>query len=85
MNYLIETTEIYRVESEDDAKELVEEAKRTSTVAKYSCIYKEKKAKGEVVDSWYRVSITKKWDEEKEPCGATKVSYGIPCAYDSEG
>ena len=85
MNYLIETTEIYRVESEDDAKELVEEAKRTSTVAKYSCIYKEKKAKGEVVDSWYRVSITKKWDEEKEPRGATKVSYGVPCAYDSEG
>ena len=85
MNYLSETTEIYRVESEDDAKELVEEAKRTSTVAKYSCIYKEKKAKGEVVDSWYRVSITKKWDEEKEPCGATKVSYGVPCAYDSEG
>lgn len=85
MNYLIETTEIYRVESEDDAKELVEEAKRTSTVAKYSCIYKEKKAKGEVVDSWYRVSITKKWDEEKEPCGVTKVSYGVPCAFDREG
>ena len=85
MNYLIETTEIYRVESEDDAKELVEEAKRTSTVSKYSCVYKEKKVKGEVVDSWYRVSIMKKWDEEKEPCGATKVSYGVPCAYDSEG
>lgn len=84
MNYLIETTEIYRVESEDDAKELVEEAKRTSTVAKYSCVYKEKKAKGEVVDSWYRVSITKKWDEEKESCGATKVSYGVPCAFDRE-
>ena len=85
MNYLIETTEIYRVDTENDAKELVEEAKRTSTVAKYSCVYKEKKAKGEVVDSWYRVSITKKWDEEKEPCGATKVSYVVPCAYDSEG
>ena len=85
MNYLIETTEIYRVDTENDAKELVEEAKRTSTVAKYSCVYKEKKAKSEVVDSWYRVSITKKWDEEKEPCGATKVSYGVPCAYDSEG
>lgn len=84
MNYLIETTEIYRVESENDAKELVEEAKRTSTVAKYSCVYKEKKAKGEVVDSWYRVSITKKWDDEKEPCGATKVSYGVTSAFDSE-
>lgn len=82
MNYLIETTEIYRVDTENDAKELVEEAKRTSTVAKYSCVYKEKKAKGEVIDSWYRVSIIKKWDEEKEPCGATKVSYGVPCAFD---
>ena len=40
---------------------------------------------GEIIDSWYRVSITKKWDDEKEPCGATKVSYGVPCAYDSEG
>ena len=47
--YLIETTEIYRVDSEDEAKELVEEAKRTSTVAKYSCVYKEKKAKGEII------------------------------------
>lgn len=84
MNYLIETTEIYRVESEDDAKELVEEAKRTSTVAKYSCVYKEKKAKGEVVDSWYRVSITKKWDDEKDPCGSTKVSYGVTSAFSSE-
>ena len=83
--YLIETTEIYRVDSEDEAKELIEGAKCTSTVAKYSCIYKEKKAKGEVIDSWYRVSITKKWDDEKEPCGATKVSYGVPCAFDREG
>lgn len=84
MNYLIETTEIYRVESEDDAKELVEAAKRSSTVSKYSCVYKEKKQKGEVIDSWYHVSITKKWDDEKDPCGATKVSYGIPNAFDSE-
>lgn len=82
--YLIETTEIYRVDSEDEAKELVEEAKRTSTVAKYSCVYKEKKAKGEIVDSWYRVSITKKWDDEKEPCGGTKVSYSMSSAFSSE-
>ena len=82
--YLIETTEIYRVDSEDEAKELIEGAKCTSTVAKYSCIYKEKKTKGEVVDSWYRVSITKKWDDEKEPCGATRVSYGMSSAFKNE-
>ena len=75
MNYLIETTEIYRVESEDDAKELVEEAKRTSTVAKYSCIYKEKKAKGEVVDSWWKLSITKQFTDEKEPEFQTEIQY----------
>lgn len=82
--YLIETTEIYRVDSEDEAKDLVEEAKRTSTVSKYSCVYKEKKQKGEVVDSYYKVSITKTWDDIKDPCGATKVSYGVASAFKSE-
>lgn len=82
--YLIETTEIYRVDSEDEAKDLVEEAKRTSTVSKYSCVYKEKKQKGEVVDSYYKVSITKTWDDIKDPCGATKVSYSIASAFKSE-
>ena len=77
MKYLIETTEVYRVDDEDEAKVVVEEAKRTSTVVKYNCTYKCKKQKGEIVDEWYKVSITKKWDDEKEPCGSTKVSYGV--------
>ena len=77
MNYLIETTEVYRVESENDAKELIEQAKRKSVVAKYSCLYKEKKVKGEVEDSWYHVVITKKWTSEKEPDSCTTVSYGV--------
>lgn len=84
MKYLIETTEVYRVDSEEDAKLVIEEAKKTSTVKKYNCVYKEKKQKGEVVDSWYRVTITKSWDDEKEPSGATKVSYGTVSAWDGE-
>ena len=40
MKYLIETTEAYRVDSEDEAKVVVEEAKRKSTVVKYNCAYK---------------------------------------------
>ena len=84
MKYLIETTEVYRVDSEDEAKVVVEQAKKTSSVVKYNCVYKEKKAKGEVVDSWYRVTIVKRWDNEKEPCGATSVSYGVDTAWGDE-
>lgn len=84
MKYLIETTEVYRVDSEDEAKVVVEQAKKTSSVVKYNCVYKEKKSKGEVVDSWYRVTIVKRWDNEKEPCGSTAVSYGIDTAWEDE-
>lgn len=77
MKYLIETTEIYRVDNEDEAKVVVEEAKRTSTVSKYNCVYKSRKQKGEIVDEWYKVSITKKWTDEKEPDSSIKVSYGV--------
>ena len=34
-------------------------------------------SKGEIIDEWYRVEITKEWDDEKEPSGSTKVSYGV--------
>lgn len=81
MKYLIETTEVYRVDSEEAAKTVVEQAKKTSSVVKYNCVYKEKKSKGEVVDSWYKVTITKRWDDEKEPSGSTSVSYGIETAW----
>ena len=84
MKYLIETTEEYRVDSEDEAKVVVENAKKTSSVVKYNCVYKEKKSKGEVVDSWYRVTIVKRWDNEKEPCGSTSVSYGVETAWGDE-
>lgn len=84
MKYLIETTEVYRVDSEEEAKVIIEEAKKTSTLKKYNCVSKERKQKGEIVDSWYRLTLTKAWDDEKEPCGATKVSYGIECGWDKE-
>ena len=37
---------------------------------KYSRDSKERKQKGDVVDSWYKVSLTKVYDDEKEPIGA---------------
>ena len=82
MKYLIRTTEVYRADNEEEAKAVIEEAKKTSTVIKYNSTYRCKKQKGEIIDEWYRVEITKEWDDEKEPCGSTKVSYSIPCGWD---
>ena len=82
MKYLIRTTEVYRADNEDEAQAVIEEAKGTSTVIKYNSTYKCKKQKGEVIDEWYRVEITKEWDDEKEPCGSTKVHYGVASAWE---
>ena len=50
MKYLIEATEIYRVDSESEANALLEEAKSEGNLSKYSCVHKERKSKGEVID-----------------------------------
>ena len=54
MKYLLTTTEIYRVSSEDEATALIETAKTEPgyVLSKYSTQYKEKKQKGEIVDYW---------------------------------
>lgn len=82
MKYLIETTEVYRVDTEDECRAIVEEAKKTSLVSKYSATKKERKQKGEVVDEWYKLSITKKWTDEKEPDSCMEVSYKRESAFE---
>ena len=70
MKYLVEVTETYRVDTEREAAILIEEAKSSQkkySLVKYSSVQKERKQKGEVIDSWYRVSLTKKFTDEKEP------------------
>lgn len=76
-NYLIKTTEVYRCDTEAEAKNLIEEAKRDSlyTVTKSSSEIRTMKQKGEIVDEWRRVTITKSFTEEKEPYGQVYVSY----------
>lgn len=75
--YLIKTQEQWRVDSESEAKALIEEAKneKTSILAKYSSEYKEQKVKGEVVQSWYRVTLNRVFQEEKEPDSTISVDY----------
>jgi hypothetical protein len=77
MKYLLETTEIYRVDKEAEAKELIENAKngKAYLLKKYSSQYKERKQKGEVVDAYWKLSITKQFTDEKEPEFQTEIQY----------
>lgn len=76
-NYLIKTTEVYRCDSEQEAKNLIEKAKQSSlyTVTKSSSEIRTLKQKGEIVDEWRRVTITKSFNDEKEPYGQVYVTY----------
>lgn len=67
--YLIRTTEVYRADSENEAKLFIEEQKKSPEyeLTKYATERKEKKIKGEVVDAWYRVTLVKEFNDEKEP------------------
>lgn len=79
MKYLISTTETYRVDNENEMEEIIEKAKEQSTVKppKVSHEYKERKAKGEVIDAWYKVVITNYFTDEKEPESITTVNYSV--------
>lgn len=67
--YLINRTDIFRVDNEQEAKDFIEELKSTSggDVVKHSIEYKEQKQKGELVQSWYRVTVKTVYNEEKDP------------------
>ena len=77
MKYLVRSVETYRVESEAEAKKTIEDAKadKSYTLSKYSSEYKCTKAKGEVVDEWYRLTLTKDFNIEKEPDTYIEVKY----------
>lgn len=75
--YLCQTQEIYRVGSEAEAAKLIEEAKsdKQFTLLKSSTEYKTTKAKGEIVDEFYKVTLVKHFTDLKEPDCQVEVSY----------
>jgi len=77
--YLINTTEVYRVNTEKEATELINNAKQDKQyeLAKYSSVKKEQKQKGEVIDEWYQVTLVKKFNAEKEPISHVSINYEV--------
>lgn len=82
--YLISVTETYRVDTEAEAAVLIDEAKKDNKydLKKYTSQKKERKQKGEVVDEWHQVVLTKIFDDEKEPIGAATVEYRVGGIYE---
>ena len=81
--YLISTCETYRVNSESAAAKLIEEAKNNNKflLAKYTSDYKEIKSKGEVIDSFYKITLVKQFTSLKEPDCTVSVEYNVDTGY----
>ena len=79
MRYLIQVTETYRVDSEEQVMAMIDEAKKDNRflLLKHTSQYKERKQKGEVIDAWYKVTLTKGFTDEKDPEATATINYEV--------
>ena len=66
MGELCKRTEEWRVNDEIEAKALIEKAKNDEAtegyeLKSYKMVKKDKKSKGEIIDSWVVVTLVKQW------------------------
>lgn len=75
--YLIQTIETYRADTESEADQLIAEAKESTDyeLKKHNAEKKEVKQKGEIIDEYWKVNLTKIFTSEKEPTGTTSIIY----------
>lgn len=77
--YLVSTTETYRVDTESEATRAIEEAKQDDSyvLGKYTSEHKERKSKGEVIDEYWKLTLTKLFNDIKEPDSIVNVNYEV--------
>lgn len=77
--YLVSTIETYRVDTEAEATRAIEEAKQESSyvLGKYTSEHKERKSKGEVIDEYWKLTLTKIFNDIKEADTPVTVSYEV--------
>ena len=77
--YLVSTTETYRVDTENEATKAIEEAKQNGSyvLGKYTSEHKERKSKGEVIDEYWKLTLTKLFNDIKEADTLVNVSYEV--------
>ena len=77
--YLISTIETYRVDTENEATKTIEEAKQDNSyiLSKYTNEHKERKLKGEVVDEYWKLTLTKTFNDIKNTDTIFKINYEV--------
>jgi len=68
MKMLLKTTDVYRVDNEEEAVQMIERTKNDAitegyTLTKSGYALKNKKSKGEIIDSWAVVTLEKTFNE----------------------
>lgn len=66
MGELCKRTEEFRVNNEAEAQALIDQAKKDPEgegyeLVSYKMVKKDKKSKGEIIDSWIIVTLVKQW------------------------
>lgn len=79
MKYLTKVTEVYRIDTEEEVDSFIKDQKSQNIgeLVKYNSSKKEVKAKGELIDSYFRVEITRIMNDEKEPDAVIEVNYTV--------
>ena len=77
MNYLIQTTEVWRVPDHVAADKLEEEFRTNTsyTLTKWAKIDKVRRASGEIVDEWVQITCTKVFNDAKSPDSHVRPVY----------
>ena len=77
--YLVSTIETYRVDTETEATRIIEEAKNDNAyvLGKYTNEHKERKSKGEIIDEYWKLSLTKIFNDIKEADTIVNIEYEV--------
>ena len=79
MRYLIQTVETYRADTEGEAQGIIAEAKASNeyNLTKYASEKKEVKSKGDIIDEYFKVTLTKVFTDIKNPEAIASVIYEV--------
>ena len=77
--YLVSTVETYRVDTETETTKAIEEAKNDNSyvLGKYTSEHKERKSKGEIIDEYWKLSLTKIFNDIKNPDSVIDINYEV--------
>ena len=79
MKYLISTVETYRIDTEAEVEQMIADAKDDSrfVLTKYNCEHKDVKEKGDIIVEYFKVTLTKSFNDIKDPYEDVKINYEV--------